>query len=274
MKRDPCASVLALRVRQEKWGGTKKDPHASVPELLALNRVPTSCAVMMLAARTRGAGGQHGKQRQDRVGPPQRDPNGQRKRPLRRWYAWKPIGPCSRPLSHPLPLPLSHPLPLPLSHPLTRPQPLTRPCSETLAAEDETPQDGEKLALPVKELGSCEVYPQLLQHNPNGRYASTGRPQPTRTTMPLMRADQRPPPHPTPIERHPTLLPTPHRRLLCASITVSSGLWSSVATASTSSTPLWHGATRCLDRLWSLSGARMPTSACRPSQPRPRGRCP
>ena len=37
-------------------------------------------------------------------------------------------------------------------------------------AEDETPQDGEKLALPVKELGSCEVYPQLLQHNPNGRF--------------------------------------------------------------------------------------------------------
>jgi coatomer subunit beta' len=31
--------------------------------------------------------------------------------------------------------------------------------------------DGERIVLPVKDLGSCEVYPQLLQHSPNGRFA-------------------------------------------------------------------------------------------------------
>ncbi|KAJ3354080.1 hypothetical protein HDU83_005897 [Entophlyctis luteolus] len=30
--------------------------------------------------------------------------------------------------------------------------------------------DGERLVLPTKELGSCEVYPQSLQHSPNGRF--------------------------------------------------------------------------------------------------------
>jgi coatomer subunit beta' len=29
--------------------------------------------------------------------------------------------------------------------------------------------DGERLMLPVKDLGNCEVYPQTLQHSPNGR---------------------------------------------------------------------------------------------------------
>lgn len=38
-----------------------------------------------------------------------------------------------------------------------------------LAEEIET-KDGERLVLPVKELGSCEVYPQTLKHNPNGRF--------------------------------------------------------------------------------------------------------
>ncbi|CAH0513661.1 unnamed protein product [Peronospora belbahrii] len=31
-------------------------------------------------------------------------------------------------------------------------------------------QDGEKLPLVSKDLGSCEVYPQKVQHNSNGRY--------------------------------------------------------------------------------------------------------
>ncbi|KAJ1972938.1 Coatomer subunit beta' [Dimargaris xerosporica] len=31
-------------------------------------------------------------------------------------------------------------------------------------------QDGEKIGLPVKDLGSCEVYPHTLQHSPNGRF--------------------------------------------------------------------------------------------------------
>ncbi len=30
--------------------------------------------------------------------------------------------------------------------------------------------DGEKLALPIRDLGSCEVYPSMLQHSPNGRF--------------------------------------------------------------------------------------------------------
>ncbi|CAN1177663.1 Coatomer subunit beta'-2 [Linum perenne] len=30
--------------------------------------------------------------------------------------------------------------------------------------------DGEKLPLAVKELGACEIYPQSLKHNPNGRF--------------------------------------------------------------------------------------------------------
>ncbi|KAJ3222114.1 Coatomer subunit beta' [Clydaea vesicula] len=31
-------------------------------------------------------------------------------------------------------------------------------------------KDGDKLVLPSKDLGSCEVYPQTLQHSPNGRF--------------------------------------------------------------------------------------------------------
>ncbi|KAG7479779.1 coatomer subunit beta [Solea senegalensis] len=31
-------------------------------------------------------------------------------------------------------------------------------------------QDGERLSLGVKDMGSCEVYPQTLQHSPNGRF--------------------------------------------------------------------------------------------------------
>jgi len=30
-------------------------------------------------------------------------------------------------------------------------------------------KDGEPLTLSIKELGSCEIYPQNLNHNPNGR---------------------------------------------------------------------------------------------------------
>nr|CCA18084.1 hypothetical protein ARALYDRAFT_895999 [Albugo laibachii Nc14] len=33
-------------------------------------------------------------------------------------------------------------------------------------------QDGEKLPLPARELGSCEVYPQKIRHNSNGRFVS------------------------------------------------------------------------------------------------------
>ena len=29
--------------------------------------------------------------------------------------------------------------------------------------------DGERLPLAVKDMGSCEIYPQTIAHNPNGR---------------------------------------------------------------------------------------------------------
>lgn len=35
---------------------------------------------------------------------------------------------------------------------------------------DDFVKDGERLPLPIKDLGSCEVYPQTLQHSPNGRF--------------------------------------------------------------------------------------------------------
>lgn len=31
-------------------------------------------------------------------------------------------------------------------------------------------QDGERLPLAVKDLGACDIYPQTIAHNPNGRY--------------------------------------------------------------------------------------------------------
>ena len=35
-----------------------------------------------------------------------------------------------------------------------------------------TQADGERLPLAVKDLGSCDLYPQSLQHNPNGRFVT------------------------------------------------------------------------------------------------------
>lgn len=35
---------------------------------------------------------------------------------------------------------------------------------------DECFNDGERIILPVKDLGSCEIYPSTLIHSPNGRY--------------------------------------------------------------------------------------------------------
>lgn len=34
-------------------------------------------------------------------------------------------------------------------------------------------KDGERLPLAVKDMGSCEIYPQTIQHNPNGRCTYT-----------------------------------------------------------------------------------------------------
>src|SRR5580698_9048344 len=33
-------------------------------------------------------------------------------------------------------------------------------------------KDGEQLTLPTKDLGSAEIYPQTLQHSPNGRFVA------------------------------------------------------------------------------------------------------
>lgn len=32
--------------------------------------------------------------------------------------------------------------------------------------------DGERLPLAIKDLGSCDLYPQSLSHNPNGRFVT------------------------------------------------------------------------------------------------------
>lgn len=37
------------------------------------------------------------------------------------------------------------------------------------AMSDSDMKDGERLPLAVKDMGSCEVYPQTIEHNPNGR---------------------------------------------------------------------------------------------------------
>jgi len=37
-------------------------------------------------------------------------------------------------------------------------------------APDQEIKDGDRLALAVKDMGSCEVYPQTIAHNPNGRF--------------------------------------------------------------------------------------------------------
>ncbi|OMJ29003.1 Coatomer subunit beta' [Smittium culicis] len=37
-------------------------------------------------------------------------------------------------------------------------------------ASDTTLVDGERLPLVVKDLGNCEIYPQMIQHSPNGRF--------------------------------------------------------------------------------------------------------
>lgn len=41
---------------------------------------------------------------------------------------------------------------------------------KTTVVDDDSIKDGEKLILPNKDLGSCEMYPQMLQHSPNGRF--------------------------------------------------------------------------------------------------------
>ena len=36
--------------------------------------------------------------------------------------------------------------------------------------EQESIKDGERLQLTVKDMGTCDIYPQTISHNPNGRF--------------------------------------------------------------------------------------------------------
>lgn len=42
--------------------------------------------------------------------------------------------------------------------------------ANTCVQVTELPKDGELIILPTKDMGSCEIYPQTLKHNPNGRF--------------------------------------------------------------------------------------------------------
>ncbi|KAL8958508.1 MAG: hypothetical protein Q9193_004452, partial [Seirophora villosa] len=44
--------------------------------------------------------------------------------------------------------------------------------SSVIKGGDVSIKDGTPLSLPAKELGNCEIYPQTLQHSPNGRFVS------------------------------------------------------------------------------------------------------
>ena len=41
------------------------------------------------------------------------------------------------------------------------------------ALADMDTKDGERLPLAVKDMGSCEIFPNSIQHSPNGRWATT-----------------------------------------------------------------------------------------------------
>ena len=41
---------------------------------------------------------------------------------------------------------------------------------KTIGGEGDEIVDGERLQLAMKDMGSCEVYPQSISHNPNGRF--------------------------------------------------------------------------------------------------------
>jgi len=56
------------------------------------------------------------------------------------------------------------------SSPLTGADSLSLFFPPLLLSEEIDVKDGDRIALPVKDLGSCEIYPQTLKHNPNGRF--------------------------------------------------------------------------------------------------------
>ncbi len=40
---------------------------------------------------------------------------------------------------------------------------------KAIAGDSSDIKDGERIPVAVKDMGSCEVYPQTIAHNPNGR---------------------------------------------------------------------------------------------------------
>jgi coatomer subunit beta' len=40
---------------------------------------------------------------------------------------------------------------------------------KAIAGDASDIKDGERIPVAVKDMGSCEVYPQTIAHNPNGR---------------------------------------------------------------------------------------------------------
>ena len=41
---------------------------------------------------------------------------------------------------------------------------------KAIAGDNNDIKDGERIPVAVKDMGSCEVYPQTIAHNPNGRF--------------------------------------------------------------------------------------------------------
>lgn len=44
--------------------------------------------------------------------------------------------------------------------------------SAVIKGGDASVKDGEPILLPTKDLGSSEIYPQILSHSPNGRFVA------------------------------------------------------------------------------------------------------
>ena len=40
---------------------------------------------------------------------------------------------------------------------------------KAIAGDSNDIKDGERIPVAIKDMGSCEVYPQTIAHNPNGR---------------------------------------------------------------------------------------------------------
>jgi len=113
-------------------------------------------------------------------------------------------------------------------------------------------KDGERLPLAVKDMGSCEIYPQTISHNPNGRSVQC-------VYLLMLNLSSVLSPHHTHTCTH---IHTLH--ILTAMCT---GLWWCVVMGNTSFTRPWLSGTRVLAVLRSSSGqltllSKYPQRAC------------